>query len=146
MSVLAVHVQAGVLSAVGLAVLGVPGVVGGVASTTTVPPADQLETLPAVSTALALIYQVPSVRPVGFVKLVVALVPALTPVLKPLSCDHCKLYGVAAKASLSVLAVHVQVGVLSADGVVVLGTPGVVGVVVSIPTEPPADQPDWFPA
>jgi len=137
LSVLAVHVHDGVVSFVGVVVLGVPGVEGAVVSTTTVPLLEYDDVLPKLSLALTRKYQVPWVSADECVKLAVADVDDETPLPKSEACDHSTVYGVlSSPAPPSVEAVHVQLGVVSAVGVVVPGVPGVDGAVVSTTTVP----------
>jgi hypothetical protein len=80
------------------------------------------------------------------VNVALAAVADETPLEKSLACDHCTVYGVAARPEPpSVEAVQVQVGVVSVVGVVVLGVPGTLGVVSSITTLPAGEKADSLP-
>src|SRR5690606_998393 len=65
---------------------------------------------------------------------------------KSSSCDHSTVYGVAARPTpVSDGSFQVQVGVMSVVGVIVVGSSGASGAVISTITDPAGDQPDEFP-
>jgi hypothetical protein len=135
-SVDAVHVQTGLLLFVGLlAVIGVPGSEGAVTSTNTEPTGEYALEFPATSVAFTRKYHVPSARFTECVYEFVVEVALFTPLEKDELSDHWIEYaGFASVEPASVDTVHVQVGTAVADGVVVEGVPGTVGVVLSILT------------
>ena len=103
----------------------------------------QLDTFVAPSFARTRKYHVPSASAVEWVNGPLFAVPAVTPVPKVLSCDHCTVYaGDASPLPLSFAAVHVQVGVWVFVGEEVDGVPGEIGPVVSTTTLEPVEYDD----
>lgn len=126
------QLQVGVVFVFTLLLAGVPGTLGAVVSTITLPAVLKLELLPVASVVKTREYHVPSVNTVLCVNEEVLLVEADTLLLKLTLGDHCSVYGVGANPDPeSVDAVHVQVGVAELVGLVVTGVPGVVGAEVS---------------
>ena len=107
---------------------------GAVVSIKAEPLLEYAELLETASVANALKYQVPSAKATECVyELVVEVAVLEAQPVKAESVHHCTEYGVVPckPAPVSVEAVKLQVGVLSAVGVMVEGVPGTEGAVVS---------------